>query len=123
MIEKTNNSESTLEVGTISNCMYKLWEASADNLTREQLAWFAGLAETVEAQARYLADLTEGLGCIVADDETGSFQSGRSLSTLLFNINNQLETIAGLIQISGSAADRLINPEPYERLKKMQSVR
>lgn len=121
MSEKSNKSESTLEVGTVSNCMYKLWESSADNLTSEQLKWFAGLSDGIEAQIRCLAEVTEGIGCMVADDTTGSFSDGRSLSTLMFNINHQLETITGLVQISRSAYDRLAYPEIYERLKKIRA--
>jgi len=122
MSEKTNNAESTFDVGTASNCMYKLWEASADNLTREQLKWFASLSGLAERQAQNLADVVEGIGCIVADDKTGSFDSGSPLSTLLFNINQQIETISGLVHVSSNAYDRLVDPEIYERFKKMRET-
>lgn len=61
-----------------------------DNLTREQLAWFAGLAEDVEIQTRFLAEVTEGVASMVSDDKTGRFQSGQRLDAAKAKANKPL---------------------------------
>ncbi len=114
MSELINPTDSPLSSKTISNCFYELWEASAEHLTEKQLSWFAGFSDYAENQARNLADVVVGIGCLVAsDDDAGSFQDKQAIATLLFSINQQLETISGLIHVSSSAADRLINPKMY----------
>lgn len=105
-----------ITIRNAENCFYRLWEASADHLNEEQLHWFSSLIELTERQAADLSYVVEGIGGMVNDDDnTGSFSSKKSISTLLFNINNQLETITGLIHVSSSAAYRLSNPELYHK--------
>lgn len=58
---------------------------------------------------------------MVSDDTAGSFKHNQPLSALMFNINHQLETITGLLQVSGNAYDRLAYPEIYGRLKKIRT--
>lgn len=99
------------------NCLYRLWEASADRLTDDDLRWFKSLIDHAEFQAVNLSSVIEGVGCMVADDDTGSFSSNSRISDLLFSINSQLETITGLIHVSSAAAHRLSKPEFYQKAK------
>ena len=90
---------------TTASALALLWQKASDTMTAPELEWFAdGAAEQVGRDARTLADVLEGTACLVSNDEgTGSFQDADSTSKLLFNLQNQLNTIAGLADIAADA--------------------
>ena len=58
--------------------------------------------------ARALAATLEGVASLVSTDErAGSFQHTDDLSSLLFNLHNQLNTIAGLSDLADEANYRV----------------
>ena len=96
-------------VFTTASALALLWQKASDTMSPPELEWFAdGAAEQVGRDARTLADVLEGTACLVAnDEETGSFRDADSTSTLLFNLQNQLNTIAGLADIAADASYRV----------------
>ena len=94
-----------MRVFTTASALALLWQKASDTMSPPELEWFAdGAAEQVGRDARTLADVLEGTACLVAnDEETGSFRDADSTSTLLFNLQNQLNTIAGLADIAADA--------------------
>ncbi len=50
-----------------------------------------------------------------ADEDAGNFQDKDSVSTLLFSISHQIDTINATIEIGGSAYDRIKHPELYKK--------
>lgn len=73
----------------------------------------SGSATHVEDMAQRLAAMSEGLGCLVAHDGggevpgAGSFQSGDSVSQLLFLYGDVLQSIAGVASAAGWALSEL----------------
>ena len=92
-------------VFSTASAMALMWEKSYKQMTAKEMEWFAdGAAEQVNNDVRALSATLEGLACLVSsDEESGSFQSARSTSTLLFNLHNQLNVIAGLADVSEQA--------------------
>jgi hypothetical protein len=90
-------------------------------LSKDELEWFARASEEALRATRNLADVLEGIGCLVAadDDDTGSFQSGESISRLLFHVAHSLDHIGALIHIGDFATDRLLMPELYRMSAKV----
>lgn len=111
-----NTQPEQTTIRNAENCFYRLWEVAADHLTKEELHWFESLIDHAEFQGVNLSSVVEGIGCMISDDDTGSFSNKERVSDLLFNINSQLETITGLIRVSSSAAGRLSNPELYPKM-------
>jgi hypothetical protein len=94
------------KVFTTASAMGALWAKACDKLTTTELEWFAnGAAEQVSHEAHNLSAVLESTGCLVQSDEneTGSFQDSNSSSHLLFNLQSQLSTIAGLADIASEA--------------------
>jgi hypothetical protein len=98
-----------LELGIkkTSNAFINLWDRAAPHLTEQELKWYSCLSENAELEAQQLASITESIGFMIADDETGSFDSSESVSDLLYSISNRLDTIHGLLHIASSAKDKL----------------
>lgn len=97
-----------------SNILFELWERTAHTLNKSELAWFAKASESAKQQAANMRDTVECIGCLIASDtESGALQSRESVSTMLFKLASQLDTINGLLEIGGAATDRLMNPEIY----------
>jgi hypothetical protein len=99
----------TLELGIkkTSNAFINLWDRAAPHLTGQELEWFSCLSENAELEVQQLASITESIGFMIADDETGSFDSSESVSDLLYSISNRLDTIHGLLHIASRAKDKL----------------
>ncbi|MFZ3018793.1 MAG: hypothetical protein WA056_10090 [Gallionella sp.] len=102
-----------------SSVMHELWERASDNMTADELKWFAGATDHAEFVARQLQNTIEGVGCLVsADGDTkgiraGNFQDPDSVASLLFGISHAVADIRGLINIGNSARARLDYPELY----------
>ena len=95
-----------MKVFTTESAMALMWKKANWQMGVHELEWFAdGAAEQVGREARILADVLESTACLVKNDEdTGSFQDSESASKLLFNLQNQLNTIAGLADIAADAS-------------------
>ncbi len=111
--------EQTIDAVCIpSNVMWQLWERASDNLSEQELEWFAKATEYAQSESRNLRDVVSGLGCLIASDtHSGAFQDNHNLPPLLFSLSAQLDTITGMIEIGSAANDRLRMPEMYQRFK------
>ena len=87
-----------------ASAMAMMWEVAYKQMSAQEMKWFAdGAAEQVNTDVKALSAVLEETACLVAADETGSFQSAKSTSTLLFHLHNQLSAIAGMAEISEQA--------------------
>jgi hypothetical protein len=105
----------------IAHAVEYLWERSADNLTEDELKWFAHSFEHVGVMNRNLTAVVEGIGSFVCFDEkekggvnVGCFQSAHDVPKLLFFIAESLKHIDALTTIGDSATHRVICPQ-YNR--------
>ena len=96
---------SRMAMFTTSSAMALLWKKSCKQMTAKELEWFAdGAIEQVGMNIRALSDVLEGTACLVSSDSTsGGLQDTDSTSSLLFNLHNQLDAIAGLADIANAA--------------------
>lgn len=84
-----------------------LFERAAPNLSQDELSAIAGRAEDATSLVRQVADLCEGLGCLVADDEgpgsIGSFRDTGALTNLLFLVSNMASHAASVMEVAQNA--------------------
>lgn len=107
-----------------SNVLFELWERTAPTLNKSELEWFAGASDHAEQIVGNLRHVIEGVGCLVASDElrgkgqprAGSFQEAPDVATLLYSIEQQLDTVQGLMNVGLSAGYRLRHPEQYSQI-------
>jgi hypothetical protein len=101
-----------------SNVLWELWKRASDNLSEQELEWFAKATEQARIESRNLRDVVMGIGCLIASDTTsGALQDTQDASSMLYAISAQLDTITGMIEIGSAANDRLRMPEMYQRFK------
>lgn len=88
---------------TTASAMSLLWTRASREMHLHELEWFAdGAAEQVGSDIRRLADVLEETACLASSGKSG-FQDSGSVSNLLFNLQSQLTTLAGLAEISADA--------------------
>lgn len=94
-----------MTIFTTASAMALMWEMAHKQMSAQEMEWFAdGAAEQVGNDVRALSAVVEDTACLLASDEvSGAFQTAKSTSTLLFNLHNQLDAIAGLAEISEQA--------------------
>ena len=97
--------QSSMDIFTTSSALELMWSKSYKHMTPEEIEWFAdGASEQVSNDVRTLSFVVDSTACMVSyDTEAGNFKSGGDVSNLLFNLHNQLNTIAGLASIAGEA--------------------
>ena len=93
---------------TTASAMALMWKKSNWQMSAHELEWFAnGAVEQVSTEAHALSAVLESTACLSMNDkDTGSFQDSDSTSSLLFNLHNQLNIIAGLADIATDASYR-----------------
>lgn len=92
-----------------SGAMSLMWQRSASKMNLQELEWLAdGAARQIQSEADSLADVLMNTGSLVQSDDgqAGAFMSTDSAASLIFNIHNQLCTIAGLADIAADAGYR-----------------
>lgn len=89
-----------------TNAMLLLWQRAAGSMTLEELAWFAEEApELVQHQAEYISNITEGLGCLIGNDDSSRALSERhDVSSILWNVSHQVGFLGALINVARDAA-------------------
>lgn len=102
----TTDNAAPPETFTELNLIRKLWNHAKDRLDDDTLTWIRDNAvSTVSMQAINLATTVEGIGCLVAEDESiGSFQEPGPLSDLLFGLSHQIEHLAALSGLATEVA-------------------
>ena len=53
-----------------SNVLWELWKRTSDNLSEQELEWFAKATEQARMESRHLRDVVMGMGCLIASDTT-----------------------------------------------------
>ena len=99
MTNSTNNQDNPrLGVPHVSRMLELLITRAGDSLTDHETNWLkAGIEDTVSIELDNLHCITQGLGLLVAEDKgAGSFQNKEDLSSLLWSIAHQVDTIRGL---------------------------
>lgn len=86
-----------------------LMTRAAPHLTHQELEWLdMGVPDLESSLLSRVEELTEGLGCLVADGQgVGSFQDAAECSRLLFFLSNQASLLGGLRVVSDTAAHKL----------------
>ena len=90
---------------TTAFAMALLWKKTSGQMDLNELEWFAnGATEQVSTESHALSAVLESTACMVRSDETsGSFQDSDGMSSLLFNLHNQVSIIAGLADMASEA--------------------
>lgn len=102
---------------TTGRALEALWNECQGTAPQELIDWMAAHAtDTAVQHLRNLAEVAEGLGCLVASDgdsslPSGNFQTGRDVGTLLFHIGQSIDTLAHLADIGDAAKFWKLNPE------------
>ncbi|MDQ7978713.1 hypothetical protein QYH69_15790 [Paraburkholderia sp. SARCC-3016] len=77
-------------------------------LETHELEWLSELSGPVSQDMSQLADMVEGIGCLVMnDDDSGHFQTQGDIGRLLFTISNSISICAETLEISGEAYSTL----------------
>lgn len=107
-----------LGVRNTVNITAELWERAANNLTTEELEWFAGASSHAVHVMENMADVIERIGCLVNDDYprdgkpdcVGYFQDSSSTAGLLFFLAESVRHVQAMVQVSDAASYRLRHP-------------
>lgn len=101
--------EAELPVLCLRTLLDVLMARAAPHLTRQELEWLGmGVPDLESSLLSRVEELTEGLGCLVADGQgVGSFQNAAECSRLLFFLSNQASLLGGLRLVCDSAAHQL----------------
>lgn len=92
-----------------SSAMALMWTKTAEQLSPDELEWFArGAAQNTSDATHSLSSVLMDIGCLILADEaaTGSFLEAPSASNLMFNLSHQLSAINGLADIAIDAGHR-----------------
>ena len=101
-----------------SHVLLELWERTAPSLNKSELTWFAESTAYAQQEIDNLRDILSGMGSLVRSDTTsGALQEQSGVSSLLFSVSTQLDTINGMLEIGTAAKDRLRLPEFYRQIK------
>jgi len=94
-----------LAVFDAANAMLLLWRRAGDHMTEDELDWFAeGAPDLVQLQADYIANITQGLGCLISNDaSSGALSERYDVSTILWNVSHQVGVLGALTSIARDA--------------------
>ncbi len=104
-------------VFSIEKALSVLWKECECTAPEALIEWFASHAtEEAGRQLLNLAEVMEGVGCLVSTDANntsgaGNFQDGNSVSTLLFSLSSQVSALGELAAIGGQAGYWLRHPD------------
>ena len=96
-----------------SDLLHGLFDRARDNLTADDLATLSIAGEAAQLSMRFMADLCEGLACLVASDGdtegmgAGNFQDARSVSNLLFLLGSVADQADGMLTLATAADNKL----------------
>lgn len=110
--EQTTQEEPvSLGAPATSTALSKLFEAAADNLTQNELKYLVGMDEHARLEAENLSKSLMTIGCLIYDVDRLHEPSFSAIGQMFWSLSNQLDHIAGLINLSGDATHRLANPK------------
>ncbi|MCL1825906.1 MAG: hypothetical protein FWG26_08225 [Betaproteobacteria bacterium] len=94
----------------ICNVVTELWRRAANELSENELKWFAEAGDYAETFMGYLAETTKNIGYWISEEKNES-GDGSNIAILLFFLAESMRCVKALIQISISASYRLCNKE------------
>lgn len=71
------------------------------------------MTDAAASEARRLAEVTSGIGCLVSNDGrtktgAGSFQDADTVAALMWSMSHSFETVAAMAEVGSYAASKLI---------------
>ncbi len=117
-------TEQTHDYGvfSIGKALSVLWKECRCTAPEALIDWFASHAAAESGRQSFnLAEVMEGVGCLVSTDSdnidgAGNFQDGNSVSALLFSLSSQVAVLGELASIGGEASYWLRHPGSREAL-------
>ncbi|WP_367155646.1 hypothetical protein [Methylomonas sp. HYX-M1] len=96
-------------VSRIDKAMWALWERARNSFSADELEWFAGLDHDVPANLRRAAETLETAYCNSKDEAI----SKDDALEIVLSVSINMYALAAIVDVSGSAVDRLRHPEIY----------
>ena len=99
--------------GNAADLLHGLFDRARDNLSADDLETLSFVGDAAQSNVRNLADLCEGLGCLILVDgstpgvRTGCFQAARSVSYLLFLLGSVADQADGMLTLATAADNEL----------------
>ncbi len=109
--QTTQEEATTIGAPATSTALSTLFEAAADNLTQGELKYLAGMDECAQLEAENLSKSLMTIGCLIYDVDRLHEPSFSAIGQMFWSLSSQLDSIAGLIDLSSNAAYRLANPK------------
>jgi hypothetical protein len=114
--QPTANESKSLGPFCISKALSELCDAARPHLSIEQLEFLGRATEHARLHALNMSKITLGLGLLIAEDENTESSSNSGCfdgetPTILFALANQLDYLAGLIELGSSAQFWLNHPD------------
>jgi hypothetical protein len=106
---------------TISRALSLLYDAAADNLTRDQLHYLAQFSDMAQEQAANLSSVLSDISTLYGYVNAGYEPDEQGTALLLDNLSKQLDGISGLIKLSSAASCRLAKPKAEANRQKRQA--
>ncbi|WFP51234.1 hypothetical protein PL263_04215 [Methylomonas sp. EFPC3] len=101
---KNQQGLGAFRVGKALGCLY---EVAANHLSVEELELLEQATASAQYQAENLSAVLQSLGSVAAFDKGKHWDHGNATPSLLWMLSNQLDMIAGLIEIGENAEYRL----------------
>jgi hypothetical protein len=110
--QATIDTEEKTSLGAFrtSKALITLYNHAAPLLSDAELSLIADAVNHAQVEAEQMRAITEGLGCLIANDkDSGAFDN--SAHILLWQLSNHLDLVSGLTWIGQEADFRLNNPD------------
>jgi hypothetical protein len=94
----------------LNNIVCGLFDLAKDRLSNKELEWLSSASYEAEIMVDRLSDVTNGIACLVWEDEetgAGNFRDATDLGNLLIFISNSLSNINTLLSIGNLASTKL----------------
>jgi uncharacterized heparinase superfamily protein len=91
-----------------STALKNLWGLTSDTMSREKLEWFADLSFAAQIEAENIADFMNAFGVLLNGADEAFGPSKETMATIFFNLANQVETLAAMVQIGEDADSQLV---------------
>lgn len=97
----------------IYESMTLLMDKAADSMTPTDWLKLTDLTDAAASEARRLAEVASGIGCLVSNDGrtkagAGSFQDADAVAALMWSMSHSFEAVAAMAEVGGYAASKLI---------------
>ena len=105
---------------TVQDAMQMMFQRGKATMSTDELDGLASLSDYAADEARRMAVLCEGLGCLIDYDSrnptgAGNFRDGEDVSDLLFALGHSFDVLAGMVHVGDEAT--------YEANRRKQEVR